>query len=391
MRPASKARLLTHLFIDFCRSEQASGILLIVCTVASVIVANSGFSAAYLEFWHREIGFGLGGFSISHSLGHWINDGLMTVFFLLIGLEIERELYIGELSSPRDAALPALAAVGGMAMPALVYFLVNSGSGNLRGAGIPIATDIAFSLAILSLLGNRVPAFLKVFLAAMAIIDDLGAILVIALFYSKGIDVPSLLTAAGIFSFLLLLNRLRVPSLWPYLVAGVFMWYFMAASGVHPTISGVLLAFAIPFGSGDADSPSYRLQHFLHYPVAYLVMPLFALANTGIAVQSGLGEALVNGNGVGVAAGLLAGKPLGVVLAVTAAVRFGLGSLPEEVSWRDVAGIGFLAGIGFTMSIFITLLAFDDPKMIEGSKVAILLASLVAATVGFLCLRRERA
>ncbi|MFA7404688.1 MAG: Na+/H+ antiporter NhaA [Pelobacteraceae bacterium] len=383
---------LTKLFIDFFESEKTSGIILILCTLTSIAIANTNFGADYLELWHTKLAIGIGDVNfLKFSLEHWINDGLMAIFFLLIGLEIERELYIGELSSPKNASLPIIAAIGGMVTPALLHFLLNRGSETQAGAGIPTATDIAFALGVLALLGNRVPASLKVYLAALAIIDDLGAIIVIALFYQGDFSLLYFVLALGVYAGLLILNRLGVNKLTAYLIPGIFMWYFMLQSGVHATIAGVLLAFAIPFRNGDEKSPSYRLQHLLHKPVAFIIMPLFALANTGIALTGNWLESLASPNSFGILAGLFLGKPLGITLFSVLAVKAGLSSLPEDVSWRDIIGAGFLGGIGFTMSIFITLLAFGNPETVQSSKISILLGSLAAGTVGFLILRRQSA
>lgn len=381
---------LTQLFIDFFESEKTSGIILILCTIISIAIANSYLGTKYLELWHTKIAIGIGDtFSLKYSLEHWINDGLMSIFFLLIGLEIERELYIGELSSPKNASLPIIAAIGGMVAPALLHFLFNNMTVTQAGAGIPMATDIAFALGVLALLGNRVPVSLKVFLAALAIIDDLGAILVIALFYQGDFSLLNFILAFGVFIVLLVLNRLGVNKLSVYLIPGVFMWYFMLQSGVHATIAGVLLAFAIPFRNGDAKSPSYRLQHCLHRPVAFMIMPLFALANTGIALTGNWISGLLTSNSLGIFAGLFAGKPLGIVLFSLIAVKLGISQLPEDVQWRHILGVGFLGGIGFTMSIFITMLAFGNPEIVQSSKISILISSFLAGTVGFLILNRQ--
>jgi NhaA family Na+:H+ antiporter len=313
----------------------------------------------------------------------------MVFFFLLIGLEIERELYIGELSDLKNATLPVFAAIGGMAMPALIHFLFNQGTVTQAGVGIPMATDIAFALGTLAILGSRVPASLKVFVAALAIIDDLGAIVIIALFYVSDFSLLYLMLALGIFAGLLVLNRLRVHRLPFYLIPGIIMWYFMLKSGVHATLAGVLLAFAIPFANGDEKSPSYKLQHFLHRPVAFIILPLFALANTSIALTGNWIDGLATSNSLGIFAGLLIGKPLGITLFSFLAIKIGLSGLPNTASWKHIIGAGFLGGIGFTMSIFITLLAFDNREIIQSSKITILLSSILAGTVGFLILRRE--
>ena len=383
---------LTKLFVEFFETEQASGVILIPCTITSIAIANSYFGAGYLDFWHTKVGIEIGDtISLKYSLEHWINDGLMAIFFLLIGLEIERELYIGELSNPKSASLPIVAAVGGMATPALLHFLLNRGTETQEGIGIPMATDIAFALGVLALLGNRVPISLKVFLTALAIIDDLGAIVVIALFYASDFSLLYLVLALGMFAGLLMLNRLGVHRLPFYIVPGFIMWYFMLKSGVHATIAGVLLAFAIPFGRGDEESPSYKLQHFLHKPVAFIIMPLFALANTGIALAGNWLEGLATSNSLGIFAGLFFGKPLGIVLFSLLAVKLSLSQLPSDVFLKHIIGAGFLGGIGFTMSIFITLLAFSNPEIVQSSKISILVSSLLAGTVGFLILNRQTA
>ncbi len=380
---------LTKLFKEFFLSEQSSGAILILCTFLSIAIANSAVGASYLEFWHRKVGLEMGGFILKQSVEHWINDGLMAVFFLLIGLEIERELYAGELSSLKNASLPMLAAVGGMAFPALFHFLFNRGTEFQNGVGIPMATDIAFALGVLALLGSRIPASLKIFLAALAIVDDLGAIAVIAVFYTDDLSILNLILALSIFGGLLVLNRLKVHNLWVYLIPGLFMWYFMLQSGVHATVAGVLLAFALPFGDGGENSPSYKLQHFLHKPVAFLIIPLFALANTGIVLGESWMQGLTSSNSLGIFAGLFIGKPIGIVLLSFLAIRLGWSRLPLGVSWRHILGAGFLGGIGFTMSIFITLLAFSDPEIIQASKASVLLTSLAAGVMGYVILSRR--
>lgn len=369
----------TKLFKEFFESEKAGGLILIGCTIVSLLIANSSFGGSYTEFFQTKVA-GL-------SIEHWINDGLMAIFFLLIGLELEREIYKGELSNVKDALLPIFAAIGGMLIPAGIFLAFNFGTETQSGAGIPMATDIAFALGILSLLGNRVPVSLKVFLTALAVIDDLGAIIIIAIFYTKELLWTNLLIALGIFAVLLVLNRLRVKSLIPYLLGGTAMWYFMLVSGVHATIAGVLLAFAIPFGDGGEESTSYKLQHYLHKPVAFVILPIFALANTAIFFEGNISEILTENNSLGIALGLIVGKPLGIFLLSFLAVSFGLCKLPSDINWKSVLGIGFLAGIGFTMSIFITLLAFDNQTIINNSKLIILLSSLTAGLIGFVSLK----
>jgi NhaA family Na+:H+ antiporter len=370
---------LTQLFNEFFRSEKAGGIFLIGCTILSLVLTNSAFQSGYLSLWNYEVGH--------HSVAHWINDGLMAIFFLLIGLELEREIYIGELSDIRNSMLPIFAAVGGMLFPALIHLAFNYNSDSQRGAGIPMATDIAFALGVLSLLGNRVPSALKVFLAALAVIDDLGAIIVIALFYTETIDWTSLGIAFGIFAALLILNRLKVHNLIPYLIAGIVMWYFMLDSGIHATITGVLLAFAVPFGNGDERSPSYILQHVLHKPVAFIILPLFALANTSIPFSAHWYQSLLHFNSYGIFAGLVIGKPLGIALFSYLSVWMKVTKLKVALNFGQVIGAGFLGGIGFTMSIFITLLAFEDAEFIEQSKIVVMISSLVAGSIGFVILK----
>lgn len=370
---------ITRLFRDFFESEKVGGLILIGCTLLSLFLANSNFSENYIHFWHTNIN--------GHSLEHWINDGLMAIFFLLIGLELEREVYIGELSDLKKATLPIFAALGGMIVPALLYLSLNFGTETQSGAGIPMATDIAFALGILSLLGNKVPTSLKVFLTALAVIDDLGAILVIAIFYTNDLNLLNLGIALGIFGVLLIMNRLKVRNLIPYLLLGIAMWYFMLNSGVHATISGVLLAFAIPFGNGDKKSTSYLLQHWLHKPVAFIILPVFALANTAIIINSDWHYALTHHYTIGIALGLIVGKFLGISIFSYAAVKSKICQLPEDLNWKSIFGVSFLGGIGFTMSIFITLLAFNDDEHISNAKIMILISSLIAGLIGYLVLK----
>ena len=370
----------TTLFKEFFESEKSSGIALIACTLASLFLANSNFGDSYQDLFHIKIG--------SHSIGHWINDGLMAIFFLLIGLELEREIYKGELSNIKNAMLPIFAALGGIVVPAGLYLFFNYGTPTQSGAGIPMATDIAFALGILSLLGNRVPVTLKIFLTALAVIDDLGAIIIIAIFYSKSLSILNLGIALGIFALLLTFNRLKVRNLIPYLIGGVIMWYFMLNSGIHATITGVLLAFAIPFGNGDKNSTSYILQHFLHKPVAFIILPVFALANTAILLSGNIQETLTENYSIGILLGLIAGKPLGIFILSYTTVKLGFCKLPPGISWKSIFGVGLLAGIGFTMSIFITLLAFENETIINNAKLVILISSLTAGILGFFTLKQ---
>lgn len=369
----------TKLYKDFFESKKSGGLVLIAFTIVSLCITNSSFGNTYIN----SLDTVLAGLTIEH----WINDGLMTIFFLLIGLELEREIYKGELSNIKDALPPIFGALGGMIFPAAIFLIFNFNTSTQSGSGIPTATDIAFALGILSLLGNRVPTSLKIFLTALAVIDDLGAIIIIAVFYTKTILWTNLLISLGVFALLLVLNRLKVKKLLPYLIGGVVMWFFMLHSGVHATITGVLLAFAIPFGNGGKKSTSYVLQHFLHKPVSFIIMPIFALANTAIIIGSDFNSIITQNYSIGIALGLIIGKPLGIITTLFLAVKLKICQLPHEINWKSILGVGFLAGIGFTMSIFITLLAFEDETIINNSKFTILLSSLIAGIIGFITLK----
>ena len=375
----SRNLVFTRLFLDFFKSEKFSGFLLIGCTALSLLVANSSWGESYAHFWH----YPFAGLTVEL----WINDGLMAVFFLLVGLEIEREIYIGELSTFRLAILPIVAALGGMLVPAGIHLLLNNGTPTASGAGIPMATDIAFALGILSLAGKAVPPAIKVFLTAVAIIDDLGAILVIALFYTEQLSILYLSIALLTFALLFFMGKKGITRGWVYGIGGLVLWYCMFRSGVHATISGVLLAFAIPFGKGGNQSLSARLQHFLHPIVAYFIVPVFALANTGIILSGEILHTLGSVNSLGIMMGLTLGKPIGIVLFSAVAVQIKTASLPSGVAWKHIMAAGMLAGIGFTMSIFITILAFPDSATIVSSKVAILVASLLSAFIGLFTFR----
>lgn len=369
----------TQLLKEFLKSEQAGGFILIACTMVSLIISNSSLGSSYIGFWETKM-FG-------HTIGHWINDALMAIFFLLIGLELEREIYVGELADMKKAILPITAALGGMVVPAALFFAFNAGLSTQSGLGIPMATDIAFALGVLSLLGKRVPLSLKVFLTALAVIDDLGAIIIIALFYTKTLSMLYLALSLGVFAVLMILNKLKINSLIPYIIGGIVMWYFMLNSGVHATITGVLLAFAIPFRKGNDSSPSYIMQHFLHVPVAYFILPVFALANTAIIISGGFSSIISEPLSIGIIAGLTLGKPLGVFLFSFVLVKMKLSVLPDDVSFGQILGAGMMAGIGFTMSIFITLLAFENPEYIDLSKISIMIASLLSGIMGYLTLK----
>ncbi len=371
-------------FRNFLKSGQIGGSLLMLSVAISLIIANAGF----YDHFHALLNsaFGFSSLNLNLSLEKWINDGLMAIFFLLVGLEIKRELIEGELSSVKRAVLPIFAALGGMLVPALLFYLLNIGSTTARGWGIPMATDIAFALAVLSMLGKKIPLALKIFLSALAIVDDLGAILVIAIFYTQQLHFNYLLYAGGIMILLLLMNFLNVKKLFFYLIPGVFLWYFIHHSGIHATIAGVLLAFTIPTNPVKTESPLESLEHKLMGPVNYVIMPLFALANTNIRFHGGMIDGLTSSLGLGIICGLLIGKPVGISLFSYLAVKLKLSSLPKHTSWKHLFGTGILAGIGFTMSVFIALLSFDSPELHEEAKFAILTASLLAGILGYLYL-----
>lgn len=427
---------ISFLFQELTHNAAVAGILLLAAAVAAMIWANSPWDDAYRELWATKMTIGAEGFSLTKSLHHWINDGLMVIFFFVVGLEIKRELLVGELASPRRAALPAAAALGGALVPALIYTAFNLGTEGTSGWGVPMATDIAFVLGILALLGDRVPLALKVFLTALAIVDDLMAVLVIALFYTPQIAWDSLGVAGLFLLALVVANRLHVRHPLVYVVLGIGLWVATLHSGVHATIAGVLLAMTIPartlmdeqafvaqgrelldrfeqagergqsiltngvqqsalqaleVASSRVTAPLQRIEHALHPWVLFGVMPLFALANAGVVIEGNLAEALGDRVTLGVVLGLLLGKQVGVTLFAWLATRLGLASLPDDVSWRQVYGAGWLAGIGFTMSLFIADLAFVDAALLASAKVGILAASLVAGTVGFLLLRQPSA
>ncbi|MDR1504306.1 MAG: Na+/H+ antiporter NhaA [Prevotella sp.] len=361
----------------FMESEKSGGLTLIVCTLISILLANSSIGEGYRGIWDFHAG--------SHTVAEWINDGLMAIFFLLVGLELIQEIYEGELSNIKRAMLPISGALGGMLIPAAIYMSLNFGTDTHAGFGIPMATDIAFALGVLSLLGNRVPVSLKVFLTALAVIDDLGAIIVIAIFYTTSLAWVYLIIALGMFVLLLILNKkFKVTNLIPYLIGGVIMWYCMLHSGVHATIAGVLLAITIPFRRGDAKCLSNRMQHALHYPVAFIVLPIFALANTAMVIEGNWDQSVGEPFAMGILLGLIVGKPLGITLLSFISVKTGLCALPRGVNWKALLGAGMLGGIGFTMSIFITLLAFKgNVHYINESKLMILLASLASGIIGY--------
>ncbi len=417
-------------FQEFFQTEAAAGVLLVVCAGAALGAANSPWADAWHHLWNTPIVLAAGAHAVSLTVHQWINDGLMAVFFLLVGLEIKREVLAGELSSPRQAALPIAGAIGGMVVPATIYFLVTAGGGEVRGWAIPMATDIAFALGTLAIVAPRAPGGLKIFLAALAIVDDMGAVLVIALVYTRELAWGALGMAGVVFMLLLACNLLRIRRLTPYLLLGLALWFFVHASGLHATIAGVLLAFVIPTRtridaaeysatarellglfdrteSGDrivltskgqqeaifgleraseaVTAPLLRLEHALHRFSAFVVMPLFALSNAGVALSGSSGGRVT----FAVILGLAAGKPLGITGAAWLAVRLRLAALPAGVSWTTLHGCAWLGGIGFTMSLFIANLAFAEADLLDSAKVGILGGSLLAGGVGAFVLRRS--
>ena len=373
---------ITKFFKEFFSNSQSSGILLVFCVLISLMIANSSASEGFQSFLDQSWG--------PYSVSVWINDGLMAVFFLLVGLEIKRELLDGELSNFKNASLPILAAIGGMLVPAAIFTLFNHGTEYSKGWAIPMATDIAFSLAIISMLGKSVPSAVKVFLAALAIVDDLGAIVVIAIFYTDEIHWNYLLYSGIIVAILAVLNFLKVKKHIFYLIPGCVLWYFMHHSGIHATIAGVILAFCIPASKADNEeaSPLEKLEHFLHIPVSYAIMPIFALANTNITFKEGMVDGLFSNFGYGIVFGLILGKLIGINLFSFIAIKLKISSLPDKSRWVHMIGAGLLAGIGFTMSIFIALLSYKDNQDLQDSaKFAILTASVLAGFLGYLLLK----
>lgn len=374
-------------FTKFFKSSSVGGIILLICVGCSLVIANSALGDDYELLLNRKVGIDTDEIHLSYAILSWINDGLMAIFFLLVGLEIKRELIEGELSNFKKAALPVFAAFGGAIIPAIIFFLFNRNTETSGGWGIPMATDIAFALGILSLLGTKAPASLKIFLATLAIADDLIAILVIAVFYSSAIDLTMLLYSGIIFLGMLAMNRLNIKALIFYIIPAIFLWYFIHHSGIHATIAGVLTATAIPAGKQATHSPLEKLEHMLTYPVNFLIMPLFALANTNIRIEEQMTANLSSSLGLGIMFGLFVGKPIGITLMSWIIVRLGWGALPQNASWLHIIGLGLLGGIGFTMAIFIALLSFNDATIQGESKFAILIASTVSGICGFVLLR----
>lgn len=375
-------------FQKFINHEQSSGILLIAATVAALILANSPFAHTFHDLWEIKAGFSAGFFEINENLAHWINDFLMAIFFLMVGLEIKREVIDGELSSVAKASLPVTVAFGGMVFPAIFYYLINMGTPTAGGWGIPMATDIAFALGVLTMLGSRVPNSLKVFLVALAVADDLGAIIYIAIFKNQGIDVYYIIASLGLLLILGVFNKMKMHYLSVYLILGLVLWYFVHMSGIHATIAGVLLAFTIPVDMvNHKTSKLHMLEDVLLKPVNFVILPLFAFANTGVSLSGSFIDNMSQLNSLGILAGLYAGKVVGIVFFTYLAAWIGFASIPKGADFIKIVGVGFLGGIGFTMSIFVTNLSFIDPDVVNASKMAILVASLSAGFTGFLVLK----
>lgn len=380
----------TTAFLWFFRQESAGGILLLFCAVVAMLIANSSFGTAYEHLLHQQITLGYGTWSLSMSLLHWINDGLMALFFFVVGMEIKREFLFGELKSPSSMLLPIAAAVGGMVVPAVLYSVCNVGRPSLAGWGVPMATDIAFSLGVLAFAAPKAPRPIVVFLTALAIVDDLGGILVIALFYSNELYVTALLAGAGIVAVLGIVNRLRLRQMFVYIVGGLGLWYAFLQGGIHPTIAGVLLGFLMPAGTAETHDASLlaRWEHRLTPWSAFFVMPIFALGNAGIALDAGSLQAIVSPVGIGVMAGLFIGKPLGIFGTVYALLRLRIAAVPKGVRIRHFLGAGILGGIGFTMSLFIASLAFASEQDLMTAKTAVVIASVLSGLAGTLVFKR---
>lgn len=373
-------------FKEFFESSTGGGILLFICVILALIIANSPLGDGLLSFLSTKIGFENESIQLNYSIKQWVDDGLMAIFFLLVGLEIKRELVEGELASPKKAALPIFAAIGGALVPAAIYAFFNHNTDTHHGWGIPMATDIAFALAVISMLDKRVPASLKIFLAALAIVDDLLAILVIAIFYSSELHYTYLLYAGGIFALQLTFNKFGIKNILAYVIPGIFMWYFIHHSGIHATIAGVLTAMTLPTTPDDKESPLEKLEHILAKPVNFIIIPIFAFVNTAIALSADMIGGLSSPMGLGIIVGLVVGKSIGILFTCFICVKSGLSSLPEGASWKHMFGVGLLGGIGFTMSIFVAMLSFADPLHIEEAKLAILVASLIAGISGYIFL-----
>lgn len=380
-------------FID---GEASGGHVLMAAAALALIVANSPIAGRYFAFLAYELGFNAGPLHFTETVLHWINDGLMAVFFLLVGLEIKREVLDGQLSRPSRIILPGVAAIGGVIVPALIYLTFTAGNAEMRsGWAIPAATDIAFALGVLALLGSRVPASLKIFLTAIAIMDDLVAILIIALFYTSELHLIPLGLAGVALGVLVVFNRLMVLKLWPYLLVGLALWYFILQSGVHATLAGVALAMTVPLRKSparpdDHSSPLHRLEHALHKPVAFIIIPLFGFANAGLSFAGMTPSAVIDPVPLGVAVGLFVGKQVGIFLTATAVIKLGFADMPKFATATQLYGVSVLCGIGFTMSLFIGNLAFGSPHLIDETKIGVLVGSGVSALLGYMILRRAK-
>jgi len=421
-------------FEHFLHAQTTTGLVLMFMTILALVLANSPLSEIYAHFFHMKIDLNIGEWKLSHSLHHWINDGLMSIFFFMIGLEIKRETLVGELSNIKVAVLPILAAIGGMVFPALIYMYINYGTAGMNGWGIPMATDIAFAISILVLLGKRVPASLVTFLVALAIVDDLGAVLVIAIFYTETINMLALILSGSMFLVMLVFNRFGIRTIFPYFVVGLLMWFFMLESGVHATIAGVVAALSIPLKPKETPltfvedtkglideyskypvatdhvihgkqkalllnikdkidavgSPSSKLEHDLHLPVSLIVIPLFALANAGISIDfNSISDIIIEPVSLGIMAGLILGKVIGIFGISWLAIKMRIAKLPENSTMSQVFGVAFLGGIGFTMSIFVADLAFiNNAEFIFQAKIGVLCASLFAGIFGYFWLKK---
>ena len=377
---------ITSPFKWFFKLEAASGLVLLFSAIVALIISNSDFSDDYFNILNFHLTIGVKNFGLNMSLLHWINDALMAVFFFVVTLEIKREFLHGELSKPKQALLPIIGAIGGMVVPAIIYIYINFETGStLKGWAIPSATDIAFSIGVLSLLGSRVPISLKIFLTALAIIDDLGAIIIIAFFYSSELNYTFLFMMLFFFLILLILNRLNIKKFTPYLFVGIFLWYFTHGSGIHSTISGVLLALTIPHSKTNKDfSLLLKLEHYLSPYVAFAIMPLFALANAGVSVSNLSISTLLNPVPLGIVCGLFFGKQIGVFAFSYLSIKLKFAEMPNNSNWSKLYGVGILTGIGFTMSLFVGNLAFvNDVQHIDGVKIGVLAGSLLSTLIGY--------
>lgn len=368
-------------------SGSSGSILLLLAVISSLLIANSPLDQGFKEVLATKLGYESGQLHLNYSILLWINDGLMAIFFLFVGLELKRELVEGELSSVKQAILPVFAASGGALLPALIYLFFNSGTETANGWGIPMATDIAFTLAMLNVLGKKVPVSLKVFVTALAIVDDLMAIIVIAVFYSSGLEFSYLGIAGGIYVLMLILNKAGLRNIWFYLIPAIFLWYFIHHSGIHATIAGVLTAMAIPVKKINNKSPLETIEHAIAKPVSLIIIPLFALVNTNIRFTEEMVSGINSPLGLGIIAGLLVGKPIGILFFTWLSVKLKLCPKPSGAGYSQIFGVGILAGIGFTMSIFIAILSFDIPLLQDEAKFAILVGSLASAIIGYTLLR----